>query len=70
MFIEIGFEATNEGWPAQTGQLFGLFPRFVQRCGVRPYKLEKNLRFFLESAEKHRNFALSKETDDTDNNKV
>ena len=52
------------------GQLFGLFPRYVQRCGVCPYKLEKNLGFFLESEEIRRNFASSKETDDTDNNKV
>ena len=42
----------------EIGQLFGLFPRFVRRCGVCPYKLEKNLRFFLESEENRRNFAL------------
>ena len=33
------------------------FPRFGQKPGVCPYKLEKNPVFFLESDEKHRNFA-------------
>ena len=36
------------------------FPRFVQDSGVCPYKLEKNLGYFLESNENHRNFALAK----------
>ena len=30
------------------GQLFGLFPRFVQNPGNCPYKFEKNRRIFLE----------------------
>ena len=52
------------------GQLFCLFPRYVQRWGICPHKLEKILRFFLESAYNLHNFALSKETNDTVNDKV
>ena len=52
------------------GQLFGLIPRFVQRSFVCPHKLEKIPRNFLESAENRHIFALSKETNDKDNNKV
>ena len=42
------------------GLLFGLFLRFVQRLFVCPHKLEKNLSFFLESAENRHIFALAK----------
>ncbi len=52
------------------GQHFGLFPLFVRKWGVCPYKLEKNSRFFLESEENRRNFALSKRNRRRDNNKV
>ena len=52
------------------GLLFGLFLRFVQRSFVCPHKLEKNPRNFLEPKEKHYIFAVSKETNDKDNNKV
>ena len=39
------------------GQEYDGFPRFVQDSGVCPYKLEKNRRNCLETAENHRNFA-------------
>ena len=42
------------------GQLFGLFPLFVQRSVVCPHKFEKNRMFFLESAKNRLNFAVSK----------